>query len=205
MKAYFLKKDLLGGSVPVFYKDELNGGGPVWIDLMKEYSWPKSKSLMEMCSGPGFMGYYLKNKYNISKLILVDIHEPVKKVIDKTNKENGWESEVHFYLSDAFKNYTGPKVDMIVSNPPHLKTEEEFSKFKNGDRRILLDTNLDFHKNFLENLDKFLIDGGTLALLENKMFIPVDIIQSINSNLILIDYIDHSPMFLYTAIFKLKK
>ena len=204
MKAYYLQKSALGGTSPVFYEDELNGGGPVWIELMSGYRWPKVNSLMEMCSGPGFMGYYLKNKYNIPKLVLIDIHEPIKQFIKKTNKENKWENEVEFYISDAFKNYTGDKVEMIVSNPPHLKSQDEFNKFKQGDKRILLDEGLSFHKSFLQNLNKFLTNNGTLALLENKLFIPVDTILSMNPNLVLVDYIEHSPMFLYTAIFKLR-
>ena len=43
---------------------------------------------MEMCSGPGFMGFYLHNKYQTEKLILVDIHKPLEESINKTNKEN---------------------------------------------------------------------------------------------------------------------
>ena len=206
MKAYYLEKDLMGGSVPVFYENKLDGGGMKWIRLMENYKWPKVNSLMEMCSGPGFMGYYLKQKYNIPKLVLIDIYEPVQAFIEKTNKHNKWENEVEFYISDSFKNYTGDKVDMIISNPPHLKSENEFNKYytNSEDKRILLDDELSFHKNFLENIDNFLIDNGILVLLENKIFIPVDTILSMNPNLVLIDYIDHSPMFLYTAVFKLR-
>jgi len=204
MKAYYLEKSLMGGKTPIFYKEELHGGGTGWIERMKNYDWPVVDSLMEMCCGPGFMGYYLKHKYNISKLVLIDIHEPVRDVIEKTNKQNGWEDEVEFYISDGFKNYTGDKVEMIVANPPHLKSEEEFSKFKNVNRRIYLDNELSFHKNFLQNLDKFLVNGGTLVLLENKLAIPSDTILSMNPNLTLVEYIDHSPLSLYTGVFKLK-
>jgi len=211
IKKYFLEEFKFGKIKPIFYSDDLDGGGMYWIEQMKNYEWPKVNSLMEMCCGHGFMGYYLKNKYNITKLVLVDIHEPVKNFIDKTNTENGWESEVDFYISNSFKNYKGPKVDMIVSNPPHLKSEEEFAKLKNvfdgteeKNRRILLDNELTFHKNFLKNIDKFLVNGGILVLLENKIAIPSDIILSMNPKLTLIDYIDHNPKFLYTGVFKLK-
>ena len=214
MKSYYLEKSLMGGKTPVFYSDKLDGGGKKWITQLSDYSFPKVNSVMEMCSGPGFVGYYLKHKYNIPKLILVDKYEPVKEFIDKTNKENGWESEVEFYLSDSFRNYDGPKVDMIVCNPPHLKSEKELrwvkinethldtTSFEEHGRRILLDENLHFHKNFISELNNFLLDDGLVVLLENKISIPIDMILSINPRLVIVDYFDVSNS-LYTAILKL--
>ena len=63
MKTFYLKKSLLEGKHPIYFEENQNGGGMFWIELMKDYEWPKVNSLMEMCSGPGFMGYYLKEKY----------------------------------------------------------------------------------------------------------------------------------------------
>lgn len=200
MKRFYLDKTLLSGTIPIFYREELDGGGKTWINLMKDYPWPKVNSIMEMCCGAGFMGYYLKHKYNIDKLILVDIHEPVKEVITETNKINNW-NNVELYISDAFEQYNGSMVDMIVSNPPHLKTKEEFSNI-GGNPRILLDDNLEFHKKFLNKLSDVLNPNGYLCLFENKNTIPPELILKLNPNLKLVDYIDHAPYFLYTGIFR---
>lgn len=205
MRTFYLDKTLLNGNTPVFYKTELDGGGMNWIRLMNSYEWPRVNSVMEMCCGAGFMGYYLKHKYNIDKLILVDIHEPVKEVITETNKINKWDS-VELYISDAFEQYDGQMVDMIVSNPPHLKSQQEFEAYKyntNDDNpRILLDRDLNFHKKFLNKLHNVLNPNGYLVLLENKNNIPPELITEINPKLELVDYVDHSPSFLYTGIFK---
>lgn len=208
MKTFYLEKSLIeGGRYPIFFEIGHSGGGIPWIDFIKDYNFPKCNSLMEMCCGPGFIGYFLKHKYDIPKLELLDIHQPVEVGIKQTNKFNGWEDEVTFHLSDSFSNYKGDKVDMIVSNPPHLKSQEEWEYFKknqrNANSRILLDDNLNFHTRFLNELSSYLNKGGYLFLLENKNYIPPKIITDLNPNLKLIDYIDHKPFFLYSGLFQL--
>ena len=207
MKTFYLKKSLLEGKYPIYFEENQNGGGMFWIELMKDYEWPKVNSLMEMCSGPGFMGYYLKEKYNIKNLSLVDIHKPLQKVIEKTNKENDWEGEVKFYLSNGIDNYTGDKVDMIVSNPPHMKDQSEFIEYKEktgiGNPRIILDDGLKLHKNLLHNLDKVLNPNGYLMLFESGDYITTDLILSMNPRLKIIDFIDHHKKYqLYSALFQ---
>ena len=67
-----------------------------------------------MCSGPGFMGYYLMDKFNLSEVQLVDINYDLEETIKLTNKENNWNGIFHF--SNGLLNYNGPKVDFIISN-----------------------------------------------------------------------------------------
>lgn len=212
MNTFYLEKNVLFGKRPIYFKDEWNGGGIVWINYMENYSWPKVNSLMEMCCGPGFMGYFLKHKYNIPKLILVDIYEPLKEGIDRTNRENNWEDEVKFYLSDCFQNYGGESVDMIVANPPHFFNMDSFilenpNLKKNQTRyvsdRIFLDENLHFHKNFLNDLDNFLNKDGYLMLYENKNYIPPELILELKPNLKLIDYIPHPQKPTYSGLFQI--
>ena len=100
---YHLEKDILGGHYPIYFRKGEDGGGPSFIKWYENFEFPKVNSLMEMCSGPGFIGYWLKHKYNIPELHLVDIHEPLRDSIQKTNEKNGW--DVPFYLSDAFEQY----------------------------------------------------------------------------------------------------
>lgn len=205
---YFLEKTILGGNFPIYYRLDENGGGPSFIKSLKDYNWPKVNSVMEMCSGPGFIGYWLKNKYNIQKLILVDKHEPLKDSIQKTNEANGW-NDVSFFISDAFEQYDGESVDMIVSNPPHLASDEQWEDYitrvpGTQNYRILVDDGLDFHKKFLGKLSKHLNPNGYLALCENDEFITIQTLQNINPNLKLIDWFyTHKDVGLYFVIFQL--
>ena len=45
---------------------------------------------MEMCSGPGFMGFFLGMKYGVQDIHLVDIHPPCLESIQETNKHNNF-------------------------------------------------------------------------------------------------------------------
>jgi len=207
MKVYHLEKSLTHGKYPIYFEGNQDGGGKFWIELMQDYDWPKVNSLMEMCSGPGFMGYHLKQKYNIKTLSLVDNHKPLESVIKKTNKDNNWEDEVTFYLSNGVDDYNGDKVDMIVCNPPHIPSNDEFIKFNKkittSTPRIVLDDKLKLHKNLLENLDKVLIPNGYLMLFESGDYISTDLILSMNPRLKMIDFIDHHTDYqLYSALFQ---
>lgn len=210
MKAYYLEKSLLGGSkFPIYYTQELNGGGLFWCNQLteKKYSLPKVNSVMEMGCGPGFIGFYIKYHQNLKKLVLIDINEQVTEVINKTIEECNWENEVELYISDGLDDYTGDKVDMIVANPPHLTSHSDFEKYKglqtNVTKRILLDDGMKFHKNFLENLDNVLNPNGYIFLLENKISILPETILKINPKLKIIDYIDHHPSMCYSALYQL--
>ena len=59
MKKVFLNKNLLEGTLPIYYKDGQNGGGIMWVDEMKDYTFPKMNKVMEMCSGPRIYGLLL--------------------------------------------------------------------------------------------------------------------------------------------------
>ena len=210
MKAYHLEKSLLGGEkFPIYYTPELNGGGLFWCNQLKKikYSLPKVNSVMEMGCGPGFIGFYIKHQQNLKKLVLIDIYEPVREVINKTIKECGWEDDVELYISNGLDDYTGSKVDMIVCNPPHLTSLSDFEKHKHLQtgitKRMLLDDELRLHKNFLENLDNVLHPNGYVFLLENKTSVLPETILKINPKLKIIDYIDHPSYMCYSALYQL--
>ena len=85
---YHLEKDILGGHYPIYFRKGEDGGGHLHIKWYENFEFPKVNSLMEMCSNfAGFIGYWLKHKYNIPELHLVDIHEPLRDSMQKTNKK----------------------------------------------------------------------------------------------------------------------
>ena len=210
MNAFYLEKSLLGGEkIPIYYTPELKGGGIFWCQelINKKYYLPKVNSAMEMGCGAGFMGFYIKYLQKLKKLVLIDNYEPVTQVINRTVKENSWENEVELYISNGLDEYSSSRVDIVIANPPHLTSVDEFKKIKKlnpaADERTLLDEGLSLHTNFLGKLDKVLNPNGYVFLLENKIAIPPEVILGINPKLKLLDIIDHTPSMTYSALYQL--
>ena len=183
----------------IYYDSSLDGGGRIWIDYIKHYDFPKFNSIMEMCSGPGFMGFFLGMKYNVQDIHLVDIHPPCIEAIEETNRINNLNAK--FYLSDTFDNYDGPKVDFICANPPHLESIPK-KYFEDYDPRILVDKDWYFHKKFFKDIHKYLKIGGHLLLLENKNNFNYDLIYSMCNRLELIKEWEITNGGVYSVLFK---
>ena len=183
----------------IYYDGSLDGGGRIWIDYVKHYDFPKFDSIMEMCSGPGFMGFFLGMKYGVQDIHLVDIHPPCLQSIQETNKHNNLNAK--FYLSDTFDNYDGPKVDFMCANPPHLESMPK-KYFEDYDPRILVDKDWYFHKKFFKDIHKYLKIGGHLLLLENKNSFNYELIYSMCNRLELIKEWEITVGGVYSALFK---
>ena len=184
---YCLERDMQSCTFPVFYQPLHNGGGKLFIEHI--FSKPMfldehkdCKSVLEVCSGPGFIGWYLYNKLKMESVNFLDIHAPVEEDLKMTGEYNN--IDFHFSLSDGFKNYTGPKVDLIVMNPPYYVTDEAFDnhiKYMNlkedqieHARRITFDKDGELHNNFIENFEKHLTPNGRMVFLEDSRFYPKD-------------------------------
>ncbi len=86
---YCAERKLLDCSFPVFYKLENYGSGPNFIEsiyssksFLEEHE--DCKSVLEVCCGPGYVGWYLYNKLKLDTIHFIDIHEPVLEDIKKT-------------------------------------------------------------------------------------------------------------------------
>jgi methylase of polypeptide subunit release factors len=164
-----------------------NGGGTFFIQ--KFLSNPSilsrfkaTENVMEMCSGFGGMGYYLAHKLNLKEAVFVDVDPSVEQTIAANIPSVPFYTQ--FYLSSAFDNYNGPKVDLIILNPPHVTKESEFLQIQSEkpnwfpidkderSRLILLDKDFKFHKSFCKDAHKHLTKKGQIAFLENEKYIP---------------------------------
>lgn len=194
MWRYCADQQPLGCEFTVFYNPDHNGGGPVMIehtfskeDFLTEHS--DCKSVLEVCSGPGFIGWYLYHKLKLDFVNFLDIHAPVEEDIHKTAEYNNIpESSYNFFLSDGFKNYTGEKVDLIVMNPPFYYTQAQFNQHmrylgipehrREHDARITFDPDLKLHKNLIANFEQHLTDNGRIVFLEDIRFMLPGVITS---------------------------
>lgn len=195
------------GTIEVFYGQYQNGGGPFYNkfnkSLLMEY---KEVDALEICSGPGFIGYDLLESGIASHIDLADKNFEVKKYIDMTNEKSG--HTTRFYQSDALEDIPEYEYSIIIGNPPHLKTEEQYKILEDDgfvdktwpekrleyERRILLDEDFNFHKKFFGKVDKYIRVGGSIVLYENADFItPDELINMYSKNY------DHS---IFRSIFR---
>lgn len=179
----------------IFFGEYQNGGGPFFCDfnhdLLGQF---KGKKGLEICSGPGFLGYHLLINNFIETLILADKNPELESYIIQTNNYN--RVEVPFYASDAFDNIPEYQFDIIISNPPHLQTEEQYKmleddgfvdkdwneKHKQYSRFILLDQGLGFHKKFFNDVSRYLSKEGKVILYENADFITPQQLMELGGN-----------------------
>jgi len=169
---YYMMDEFKIGNFCVFYEPLLDGGGTTFgyhaITGHEVTKRIKDKgSVLEMCSGPGFIGYTLKVNGKAGSLVLSDINNEVLPFIEKTNRYNG-SDDVVYINSDVFESIpTDYKFDTIVSNPPHFKTERPDGYRNENERLISLDLNMEFHKRFFEKAHMYLKPNGKIVLIEN--------------------------------------
>jgi methylase of polypeptide subunit release factors len=127
----------------------------------------KKGKIMEMCSGPGFMGFHLLSLGYCDELYLVDVNRENLKHINETRKLNDI-NNVKFIHSNVFDRIKkGDEVDLIISNPPHFKTERPNGYRFDNEKLLSLDEDMTFHKNFFRDVKNHLNKNGIIILVEN--------------------------------------
>jgi release factor glutamine methyltransferase len=138
----------------------------------KTYGEAGDCSILEIGSGSGAiavsLAYYLKN----AKVYSIDIDETPVRIATKNAKKHGVEDRTCFLQGDLFEpldGLEGISFDIIVSNPPYIKSEEidtlqlEVSTFE---PRLALDggeDGLEFYRKIVEGGLRYLKPGGILA------------------------------------------
>ncbi|MGN0240513.1 MAG: N5-glutamine methyltransferase family protein, partial [Candidatus Weimeria sp.] len=129
-----------------------------------------------------------------------DISEKAIAVAEKNARENG--GSVHFFKGDLYKALpTEEKYDIIVSNPPYIRTEviETLeTEVKDYEPRIALDGTADglaFYRRIIDGAEKYLNPGGRIffeigydqgtevsALLSGGGFSDISVIKDYGGN-----------------------
>jgi len=180
-KEYCAKKNIFDCEFKVYYNPDHDGGGPLFIDYIfskKEFlnNNKNVKSILELCSGPGFIGWYLFHQLEAQTVSFSDLNQEVSEGIKLTNKRYNYDFKFHH--SDGFNNYNGGKVDLIVCNPPFFDKEEQLKTFidwyqiKNEKlaRYIALDKNYELHTRIIKEYDKYLNKGGKFVLVNDVRY-----------------------------------
>jgi hypothetical protein len=180
----------------VYYHKELDGGGTTFgVQALRGEEVQKRivrGNILELCSGPGFMGAYLNDIGLADKLYLSDVNIENEECIDRTIKQNGLKN-VKFIQSSVFEMIpTELKFDTIISNPPHFATNRVEGYRSNHEKLISLDEDMKIHKCIFEDADKYLNPNGRLILVENATGISEEDIKKLIGNKWGIEYVEYS-------------
>lgn len=126
----------------------------------------KEKTLIDIGSGTGIIGFRLNYLNNIKKLYLIEIQKEMSELIEKTIEKNKLENVE--LVNDDLRNLTDyfekSSIDYIVSNPPYKKigtgilNENENFLISRYEYKLKLEDILDFSYRVLKSNGKvFLI------------------------------------------------
>lgn len=140
--------------IPRFETEELVQNIKNYIENKKLYN----AKIIDLGCGSGVIGLTLKHFFKDTDVTLVDISEKALKVAEDNAKTLGL--NVNFIKSDWFSNIPIDKYDIIVSNPPYIKTEEEIEDIvKNNEPHLALyggKDGLDCYRNILKDINNYL-------------------------------------------------
>ena len=90
------------------------------LDLIEKHFKNQEISILDMCSGSGIIGITISEKTGL-KVDMVDISKEANETAKKNNDLNKTKCDI--YLSDMFNDLPLKKYDVIISNPPYIKSE----------------------------------------------------------------------------------
>lgn len=127
----------------------------------------KKIKILDLCTGSGAIAISLKSKLKDAQIFASDISNKALEVAEKNSKLN--QTEITFIKSDLFENIEEKDFDIIVSNPPYIKTEviKTLSKQVQQEPMLALDggeDGLDIYKKIIAEAYKYIKNNGYLCL-----------------------------------------
>ena len=155
---FIVNKNVL---IPRFETEEL-------VEQVVEYTKDLNKDkikILDLGCGSGAIGLTLKSILKDSEVTLVDISKEALELA-KLNANN-LNLDVTFIESDWFSNVKLEKYDIIVSNPPYIRTDEEIEEIvKNNEPSLALYggvDGLDCYRKILANIKPYLNNKFLMA------------------------------------------
>ena len=127
----------------------------------------KQSRVLDLCTGSGAIAISV-NKESGAFVTAVDVSQDALNLASENAKLN--DAQVDFVLSDMFNGLEGQKFDVIISNPPYIKSQDILSlqkEVKDFEPNLALDGGEDgynFYKIITKNAKNYLNDGGVLIM-----------------------------------------
>lgn len=144
-----------------------------------------ARKVLDLCTGSGAIAVSLAKYLPQAEITAIDISNDALKIAKKNAISNNVQNQITFISSDMFINLSEEKFDIIVSNPPYIKT----NVIKNLDIQvqnepyIALDggkDGLDFYKKIINESYQYLKYNGYLCL-EIGFDQKIDVIELIEN------------------------
>ena len=155
---FIVNKNVL---IPRFETEEL-------VEQVVEYTKDLNKDkikILDLGCGSGEIGLTLKSILKDSEVTLTDISKDALEVANLN--ANNLNLDVTFIESDWFSNIKLEKYDIIVSNPPYIRTDEEIEEIvKNNEPSLALYggvDGLDCYRKILANIKPYLNNKFLIA------------------------------------------
>lgn len=144
-----------------------------------------AKNILDLCTGSGAIAVSLAKYLPQTEITAIDISKEALKIAKKNAISNNVENQITFISSDMFTNLNEEKFDIIVSNPPYIKTNviEELDMQVKNEPYIALDggkDGLEFYKKIINESYQYLKFNGYLCL-EIGFDQKIDVIELIEN------------------------
>ena len=138
------------------------------VEALRELS--DGMRFMDLCTGSGCVALSILNYTNDTSCVMTDISDKAIEVATGNRDRLGFSDRAEIVKTDLFPQDDDKKFDMIVSNPPYIRTDviatlpPEVGK---GEPYIALDGGQDgliFYRRIIENAPKWLYTSGWLMM-----------------------------------------
>ena len=138
------------------------------IISLNEYK-EKKCEILDLCTGSGAIAISLAKYINESNIVASDISMKALQIAKLNAEKNLVRKKIEFIESDMFDKIYKEDFDIIVSNPPYIKTKviEKLDRQVKNEPYIALDGGADglkFYKIIIENAYKYIKNEGKVFL-----------------------------------------
>ena len=137
-------------------------------EVINEYK-EKKCEILDLCTGSGAIAISLAKYINESNIVASDISMKALQIAKLNAEKNLVRKKIEFIESDMFDKIYKDDFDIIVSNPPYIKTKviENLDRQVKNEPYIALDGGADglkFYKIIIENAYKYIKNEGKVFL-----------------------------------------
>ena len=138
----------------------------ILVEKAKKYC-DENKRVLDMCTGSGAIAIAIKKETN-AEVVGVDISQDALNLAKENAILNN--AQIEFVKSDLFTALDGQKFDLIISNPPYIKSEDINGlqrEVRDFEPMLALDggeDGLNFYREILKNAKNYLNENGVLIM-----------------------------------------